>query len=192
MAAWQRCPAKSLFETSNFRPEVLANATDVGQVSSLYLMSEEFMILAKSELKNSDFLQRGRIRYSAGIFCLGHALELTYKLLLLKDGGGHPKGHSFDRLFGCMIKEDKDAIYQIGTDAGWDSCDHFHDFMADDICFTDRKYYDFLSPFDHWTHDRSGQNLDHKLWPQIVRLCENLHRYAASTIWKDPTLPSDP
>ena len=77
VAAWHRCPAKSLFETGNFRPEVLATATDVGQatatdvgqVSSLYLMSEEFMLVAKSELKNSDFLQRGRIRYSAGIFC---------------------------------------------------------------------------------------------------------------------------
>ena len=200
VAAWQRCPAKSLFETGNFRPEVLATATDVGQatatdvgqVSSLYLMSEEFMLVAKSELKNSDFLQRGRIRYSAGIFCLGHALELTYKLLLLKDGGGYPEGHRFDRLLGCMTKEDKDAIHQIVRDAGWDSCDHFHCFMAKDIRHTDRKYYDFLSSFDHWTHDRSGQNLDHKLWPQIVRLCENLHRYAASTIWKDPTLPSDP
>ena len=200
VAAWQRCPAKSLFETGNFRPEVLATATDVGQatatdvgqVSSLYLMSEEFMLVAKSELKNSDFLQRGRIRYSAGIFCLGHALELTYKLLLLKDGGGYPKGHGFDRLLGFMTKEDKDAIHQIVRDAGWDSCDHFHCFMAKDIRHTDRKYYDFLSSLDHWTHDRSGQNLDHKLWPQIVRLCENLHRYAASTIWKDPTLPSDP
>ena len=200
VAAWQRCPAKSLFETGNFRPEVLATATDVGQatatdvgqVSSLYLMSEEFMLVAKSELKNSDFLQRGRIRYSAGIFCLGHALELTYKLLLLKDGGDYPGGHRFDRFFGCMTKEDKDAIHQIVRDAGWDSCDHFHCFMAKDIRHTDRKYYDFLSSFDHWTHDRSGQNLDHKLWPQIVRLCENLHRYAASTIWKDPTLPSDP
>ncbi len=200
VAAWQRCPAKSLFETGNFRPEVLATATDVGQatatdvgqVSSLYLMSEEFMLVAKSELKNSDFLQRGRIRYSAGIFCLGHALELTYKLLLLKDGGDYPGGHRFDRFLGCMTKEDKDAIHQIVRDAGWDSGDHFHCFMAKDIRHTDRKYYDFLSSFDHWTHDRSGQNLDHKLWPQIVRLCENLHRYAASTIWKDPTLPSDP
>ena len=206
VAAWQRCPAKSLFETRNFRPEVLATATDVGQatatdvgqVSSLYLMSEEFMLVAKSELKNSDFLQRGRIRYSAGIFCLGHALELTYKLLLLKDGGGYPKGrrypegHGLDRLLGFMTKEDKDAIHQIVRDAGWDSCDHFHCFMAKYIRHTDRKYYDFISSLDHWTHDRSGQNLDHKLWPQIVRLCENLHRYAASTIWKDPTLPSDP
>ena len=144
------------------------------------------MLLAKSELKNSDFLQRGRIRYSAGIFCLGHALELAYKLLLLKDRGDYPKGHSFDRLFGRMNKEDKDAICQIVRDAGWDSCDPFHDFMANDIRFTDRKYYDFLSPLDHWTHDRSGQNLDHKLWPQVVLLCENLHRYAASTIWIDP------
>ena len=200
VAAWQRCPAKSLFETRNFRPEVLATATDVGQatatdvgqVSSLYLMSEEFMLVAKSELTNSDILQRGRIRYSAGIFCLGHALELTYKLLLLKDGGDYPKGHRFDRILGRMTKEDKDAIHQIVRDAGWDSCDHFHDFMAEEIRFTDRKYYDVHSYFDHWTHDRSGQNLDHKLWPQVVRLCENLHRYAASTIWKDPTLPSDP
>ena len=174
VAAWQRCPAKSLFETGNFRPEVLATATDVGQatatdvgqVSSLYLMSEEFMLVAKSELKNSDFLQRGRIRYSAGIFCLGHALELTYKLLLLKDGGDYPKGHrypqghGFDWLLGFMTKEDKDAIHQIVGDAGWDSCDHFHCFMAKDIRHTDRKYYDFLSSFDHWTHDRSGQNLD--------------------------------
>ena len=200
VAAWQRCPTKSLFETGNFRPEVLATATDegqattteVGQVSSLYLMSEEFMLLAKSELKNSDFLQRGRIRYSAGIFCLGHALELTYKLLLLKDRGDYPKGHRFDRLFGRMNKEDKDAIRQIVRDAGWASCDHFHDFMANDIRFTGRKYYDFLSPLDHWTHDLSGQNLDHKLWPQVFLLCENLHRYAASTIWIDPTLPSDP
>ena len=200
VAAWQRCPAKSLFETRNFKPEVLATstdvgqatATDIGQVSSLYLMSEEFMLVAKSELKNSDVLQRGRIRYSAGIFCLGHALELTYKLLLLKDGGDYPKGHGFDRLLGRMTKEDKDAIHQIVRDAGWDSCDHFHDFMAEEIRFTDRKYYDVLSYLDHWTHDRSGQNLNHKLWPQIVRLCENLHRYAASTIWKDPTLPSDP
>ena len=200
VAAWQRCPAKSLFETRNFRPEVLATATDVsqatatevGQVSSLYLMSEEFILLAKSELKNSDFLQRGRIRYSAGIFCLGHALELTYKLLLLKDRGDYPEGHRFAWLFGRMIKEDKDAIRQIVRDAGWASCDHFHVFMANDIRFTDRKYYDFLSPLDHWTHDLSGQNLDHKLWPQVFLLCENLHRYAASTIWIDPTLPSDP
>ena len=67
VAAWQRCPAKSLFETRNFRPEVLATATDVGQatatdvgqVSSLYLMSEEFMLVAKSELKNSVFLTAG-------------------------------------------------------------------------------------------------------------------------------------
>ncbi|MDD9987534.1 MAG: hypothetical protein OXQ31_14765 [Spirochaetaceae bacterium] len=200
VAAWQRCPAKSLFETGNFRPDVLATATDVrqatetgvGQVSSLYLMSEEFMLLAKSELKNSDFLQRGRIRYSAGIFCLGHALELTYKLLLLKDRGTYPTGHNFERLFGCMTKEDKHAICQIVRDAGWDSCDHFHDFMANDIRFTDRKYYDVLSSLDHWTHDLSDQNLDHKLWPQVVRSCEHLHRYAASTIWKDPTLPSEP
>ena len=28
VAAWQRCPTKSLFETGNFRPEVLATATD--------------------------------------------------------------------------------------------------------------------------------------------------------------------
>ena len=200
VAAWQQCPARSLFETGNFKPEVLATATDVGQatetgvgqVSSLYLMSEEFMLLAKGELKNSDFLQQGRIRYSAGIFCLGHALELTYKLLLLKDRGTYPNGHRFNRLFGRMIKEDKDAICQIVRGHGWASCDHFHDFMANDIRFTDRKYYDVLSSFDHWTHDLSGQDLDHKLWPQVVRLCENLHRYAASTIWKDPTLPSDP
>ena len=200
MAAWQQYPAKSLFETSNFKPEVLATATDVGlatavdvdRVSSLYLMSEEFMLLAKSELKKSGFLQRGRIRYSAGIFCLGHALELTYKLLLLKDRGDYPWVHEFARLFGCMTKEDKNAIHQIVRDAGWDSCDHFHYFMANDIRFTDRKYYDFLSSFDHWTHDLSDQNLDHKFWPQIVCLCERLHRYAASTIWTDPTLPSDP
>ena len=192
VAAWQRCPARSLFETSNFRPEVFATATDVGKVSSLYLMSEEFMLLAKSELKNSGFLQRGRIRYSAGIFCLGHALELTYKLFLLKDGVKYRRWHRFAGLFGCMTKEDKNAIHQIVRDAGWDSCDHFHNFMANDIRFTDRKYYEFLSPLDHWTHDRSGQNLDHKFWPQLVCLCERLHRYAASTIWTDPTLPSDP
>ena len=192
VAAWQRCPARSLFETSNFRPEVFATATDVGKVSSLYLMSEEFMLLAKSELKNSGFLQRGRIRYSAGIFCLGHALELTYKLLLLKDGVKYRRWHRFAGLFGCMTKEDKNAIHQIVRDAGWDSCDDFHNFMANDIRFTDRKYYEFLSPLDHWTHDRSGQNLDHKFWPQLVCLCERLHRYAASTIWTDPTLPSDP
>ena len=85
-----------------------------------------------------------------------------------------------------MTNEDNNAIHQIVRDAGWDSCDHFHDFVANDIRFTDRKYYDFLSSFDHWTHDLSGQNLDHKFWPQIVCLCERLHRYAASTIWTDP------
>ena len=67
VAAWQRCPTKSLFETGNFRPEILATATDegqattteVGQVSSLHLMSEEFMLVAKSELKKLGFLTAG-------------------------------------------------------------------------------------------------------------------------------------
>ena len=216
MAAWQQYPAKSLFETSNFKPEVLATATDVGlatavdvdRVSSLYLMSEEFMLLAKAELKNSGILQRGRIKYSAGIFCLGHALELTYKLLLLKDSvrGHHtpwnrrrpsreadyPSGHNLAKLFGYMTKEDTISIHKLVRDTGWDSCDHFHEFMKTEIRFTDRKYYHFLSSLDHWTHDLSGQSLDHKLWPQLVCLCERLHRYAASTIWTDPILPSDP
>ena len=50
------------------------------------------MLVAKSELKNSDFLQRGRIRYSAGIFCLGHALELTYKASLVERRRRLPQG----------------------------------------------------------------------------------------------------
>ena len=98
MAAWQQHAAKSLFETSNFRPEVLANATDVdletavdvGRVSSLYPMSEEFMLLAKAELKNSGILQRGRIKYSAGIFCLGHALEINVQTYLVERLGSRP------------------------------------------------------------------------------------------------------
>ena len=81
VAAWQRCPARSLFETSNFRPEVLATATDVGKVSSLYLMSEEFMLLAKSELKEfripttgEDQIQR---RYLLSWSCAGVNIQAS-------------------------------------------------------------------------------------------------------------------
>ena len=188
VANWQQYPAISLFETSNVKRAFLA--TVQGQVSALYLMSENFMLFAKSEL-SSDISQWGSIRYSAGIFCLGHALELTYKLLLLKERINYPKEHELARLFGLMTEEDRNAIRWIVRDEGWKTCCQFHDFMAKEICLTDRKYYDFRSPFDHWTHDQSGQNLDHKFWPQIVGLCDRLHRYAASTIWKDPTLRSD-
>ena len=185
---WQQDPAISLFETSNVKPAFLKTA--LGKVSALYLMSEEFMLLSKSEL-SSDISQWGSIRYSAGIFCLGHALELTYKLILSKEGVSFPKRHELPRLFGCMTKEDQNAIRRLVNDAGWQSCCQFHDFMANEIRLTDRKYYEFRSSFDHWTHDQSSQNLDHRFWPQIVILCEILHRYAASTIWIDITLRSD-
>ena len=59
VAAWQRCPAKSLFETRNLQARGMATATDVGQVSSLYLMSEEFLVMAKSELKELRILTKG-------------------------------------------------------------------------------------------------------------------------------------
>ena len=158
-------------------------------------MSENFMLLAKSELKNSGILQRGSIRYSTGIFCLGHALELTYKLLLSKEEINYPKVHKLTRLFGYMTKKDRNAIRKIVKYEGWESCDKFHYFMAKDIRLTDRKYYDFRSSYDHWTHDakceKSGPSMNHMYWPQIVKLCEILHQYAASTIWIDPTLRSD-
>ena len=180
--------AKSLFETSNFRPEVLAN--DAGRLSCLHLMSEEFTTLAKIALNYSGFSQRGWIRYDAGLFCLGHALELTYKILLLKDGIKYPKSHDYAKLFGCMTEGTQNDMHLIAQDAGWSSCDEFHKFLATDIDFVKRKYYEPVSVFDFWTNDRSGK-LDHQLWPQVVVLCDRLHQYAASTIWLDPTLPSD-
>ena len=182
-------PAKLLFETSNFRPEI--SATGAGRISCLYLMSGEFTRLAKIALSSSGFSQRGMIAYSTGIFCLGHALELTYKIFLLKDRIAYPKSHDFAKLFGPMTPDTKSGIHAICRDAGWDSCDEFHEFMRTEIDTVNRKYYEAHSPFDLWTNDRSGNELNHKLWPQFVGLCEELHRYAASTIWIDPTLPSD-
>lgn len=181
--------ATSLFETGNFRREV--SAQSAGRIACFYLMSEEFMLLAKVSLRRSGFLQKGRVRYDAGIFCLGHALELTYKMLLLKDGREPPKSHDHAALFGRMTPETQSGIDSRVRKADWDSCDDFHGFLASDISFVGRKYYEGHGMLDLWTHDRSGSRLDHKLWPQLVVLGERLHRYAASTVWIDSTLPSD-
>ena len=181
--------ATSLFETGNFKPEVSAQSS--GRISCFYLMSGEFMLLAKVSLKRSEFSQAGMIRYDAGIFCLGHALELTYKMLLLKDGKVPPKSHDHAALFASMTPETRNGIDSRVREAGWDSCEDFHDFLANDISFVGRKYYEGGSLFDLWTHDRSGQGRDHMLWPQLVFLCERLHRYAASTVWIDPSLPDE-
>ncbi len=180
---------KSLTETSNFRPDVLGN---LGRISSFYLMSEEFMSLSKIALRHSSrFSQRGMIRYHAGIFCLGHALELTYKVLLLKDGSDPPKYHDFDKLFRQMKTNTRENMSTIIQHEGWNSCNEFHQFMATRIDFTKRKYYESGNPLDYWTHDRSGSNINHMLWPPVVQLCEYLLRYAASTVWLNPAVPAD-
>ena len=178
----------SLMETANFKPEVAP--TDAGRVSTLYLMSEEFRRLAWVALREAGMFQQAK--YNAGIFCLGHALELTYKMLLVKDGLRYRRSHDFGGLFTRMEPGTQCDVESIARKAGWPTCDEFHGFLANELDFVDRKYHEDSSGWDHWTRDETGQNIGHKLWPQVFDLCDALHRYAASTVWKDPSLPVHP
>lgn len=180
-------PARHLTETSNFRPGV-ANAAQTG---ALYFMSEEFIGLAVTTLRESGYTQRGMFKYSVGIFCLGQALELTYKSLLRRDDIEYPYSHDFIKLFKLMNLNIRNDIASTVRGAGWSSCDEFHGYMNEVVGAVNRKYHEAHSGFDLWTHDQSGQNLGHKLWPQLFDLCKKLHQYAASVIWIDPSLPSD-
>ena len=162
-------------------------------------MAEEFMDVAYVSIKNSNVLQRGRVKYSVGVFNLVHALELTYKLLLLKEGitvlpgGGmekYPYTHDLKELFAKMTKLDRTAISKVMKDAGWKSHCEFHGFVGGSLRFLDRKYYDFNSSTDHYTHDLRKRE-DHRFYPEIFRLCDSVLQYAASTIWKDTSFSSD-
>lgn len=179
--------ARHLTETSNYRPEV----TNAAQTAALYFMSEEFMGLAVPTLRESGFTQRGMFKYSAGIFCLGQALELTYKSLLRRDDITYPFSHNFAELFNLMNQSVRIDVASIVIGAGWGSCNEFHCHMNEVVDSVNRKYYEAHSSLDLWTHDQSGQNTGHKLWPQLIGLCKGLHQYAASMIWIYPTLPMD-
>ncbi len=181
-------PPTALMETANFKPGV--PPADAGRLSAVYLMSEEFRLLAEVALREAGFFRQAR--YNAGIFCLGHALELTYKMLLMKDGIRDCRLHDFGKLFKRMELGTQSALASIVCKAGWPTCDDFHEFLANELDIVDRKYHEASSGWDHWTRDQTGQNIGHKLWPELLALSEALHQYAASTLWKDPSLPVHP
>ncbi len=181
-------PPRSLTETGNFRPEVAS--IDAGATSNLYLMSKEFLRLSRAELLHgADFTQRGMLRYDIGMFCLGHALELTYKTLLRRDSIKYPYVHDPAQLLGLMSMETRDGVDSLVKRAGWSSSDEFHQHLREKIKVVDRKYFEGHSGLDDWTHDRTGHGIEHRLWPRMLSLCERLHQFAASLIWIDPSLP---
>lgn len=176
-----------------------ATLSFVEQVSYTYRMAEEFLDMAYVSIKNSNVLQRGRVKYSVGVFSLVHALELTYKLLRLKEGitvlpgGGirkYRRTHDLIELFAEMTRPDRTAISKIIKNAGWKSHCEFHGYVERSLRFLDRKYYDFNSSNDHYTHDLLRRE-DYKFYPEIFRLCESVLQYAASTIWRDTSFSSD-
>ncbi len=120
-----------LIETANFKPGL--PPSDAGRISGLYLMSEEFRLLAAVALREAGHFRQAK--YNAGIFCLGQALESTYKMLLLKDGIQNWRSHDFGKLFKRMESGTQSNIGSIVCKAGWPTCDGFHEFLANELDF---------------------------------------------------------
>lgn len=178
---------KLLHETDNYHCSI--PNVNAGKIAAYIHIAEEFMGLGMGRIKAVSNSEVGFYRYSVSVFCLGHAFELLYKALLLADAKDNDKVHCFGKLYLGLGESRRSDLTCIIVDAGWSSVDEFHEFMSEEIDHVNRKYYDARSGWDFWTYDATGKKLDHKLWPSLVQLWNQLHDYTASQVWKNPDLP---
>ncbi len=73
--------------------------------------------------------------------CAGYAFELIFKVLA-RAGGKQPEPvHKPSVAYGCLEQEGKDLVNRIVVDHGWNNPDELLEFLDEELCHRDRKYW---------------------------------------------------
>ena len=73
--------------------------------------------------------------------CAGYAFELIFKVLV-RAGGKQPKPvHEPSAAYERLEQENKDAVDRIFANHGWKNPDELLDYLDEELCDRDRKYW---------------------------------------------------